>query len=202
MESGFEDYCEEFFDLHVALMSDDQLKSAKAGYADYIRKSSSAKTPAEIAKHERALAKAKESRKLAKFYGGKALTGTAAQKKWAEEIRQKVLESSQLSEDQKAQLVTLGSVTNTSKFWINNKDKRPDAFNPAKIVEASRKLVDLYNKHYDTLARSGPVHAKELAKKEIYEALSSLTVNVTFDFPNCDFYDVWGVLKPGLKFRC
>lgn len=199
MTISFEDYCEDYLDLHIALMSEDQLKSARAGYADLIRNS---KTPAEIAKHEKALAKAKESRKLAKFYGGKALTGSAAQKKWAEEIRQKVLESSALSDEQKAKLVTLGGAANTAKFWINNKDKSPAAFDVATILAEDSKLGDLYNKHYGTLVGSGSVHDIELAKKEIYETLKALSIHVTFEFPNCDFYDVFGSLKPGLKFRC
>lgn len=199
MTISFEDYCEDYLDLHIALMNEEQLKSARAGYADLIRNQ---KTPAQIAKHEKALAKAKESRKLAKFYGGKALTGSAAQKKWAEEIRQTVLESSALSDDQKVKLVTLDGAVNTAKFWINNKDKSPAAFNAETILAEDRKLGELYNKHYDTLVRSGPVHAKELAKKEIYEALSALTIAVTFEFPNCDFFDVYGNLQKGMKFRC
>lgn len=202
MVISFEDYCEDYLDLHIALMSDEQLKSAKKGYAELVRESKPDKTPAQIAKHEKALAKAKEARKLAKFYGGKAVTGSAAQKKWAEEIRQKVLESSALSDEQKVKLVTLGGAANTAKFWINNRDKSAFAFNPETILAEDRKLGELYNKHYDTLARSGPVHEKELARKEIYEALSSGTIAVEFDFPNCDFYDVYGELRKGLKFRC
>lgn len=202
MTITFEDYCEDYLDLHIALMSEDQLKSAKAGYAELIRNNKSTKTPAEITKHKKALAKAKESRKLAKFYGGKALTGSAAQKKWAEEIRQNVLESSALSDEQKIKLVTLVGPTNTARFWINNKDKSPSVFDPATILAEDHKLSELYQKHYNTLARSGPVHAKEIARKEIYETLSSLSVAVTFEFPNCDFYDCYGVLKTGLKFRC
>lgn len=199
MTISFEDYCEDYLDLHIALMNEEQLKSARAGYADLVR---NLKTPAEIAKHEKALAKAKESRKLAKFYGGKALIGSAAQKKWAEEIRQKVLESPALSDEQKTKLVTLDGVANTAKFWINNKDKSPSAFNTETILAEDRKLGELYNKHYNTLTRSGPVHEKELARKEIYETLSSLTVSVTFEFPNCDFYDAYGNLQKGLRFRC
>jgi hypothetical protein len=202
MTISFEDYCEDFLDLHIALMNDEQLKSAKYGYAELVRKNTPTKTPAQIAKHEKALAKAKESRKLAKFYGGKALTGSAAQKKWAEDIRYNVLESSALTDEQKSQLVTLGGAANTAKFWINNKDKSASAFNPQTILEEVRKLGELYNKHYDTLVRSGSVHTKELARKAIYETLCSLTVAVTFEFPNCDFYDVYGNLKSGMKFRC
>ncbi len=196
---SFEDYCEDYLDLHIALMSEAQLKSARAGYTELVRNS---KEPAEIAKHEKALAKAKESRKLAKFYGGKALTGSSSQKKWAEEIRQKVLESSELSDEQKTKLVTLGGVANTAKFWINNKDKSPSVFDAATILTEDRKLGELYSKHFDTLVRGGSVHKKELAKKEIYEALSTLTIAVTFEFPNCNFYDAYGVLQKGLKFRC
>lgn len=195
----FQDYCEEYFDLDTALMTDEQLKSARAAYADFIR---TQKTPSEIAKHEKALAKARESRKLAKFYGGKALTGSAAQKKWAEEIRERVLMSSELSDEQKETLVTFSATANTAKFWINNKDKSPAAFDPAIIIAGCKSIGELYNKHYDTLARTGSVGAKERARKEIYEALESLTVELTFDFPNCDFYDNGGKLRKGLKFKC
>lgn len=202
MTISFEDYCEDYLDLHIALMNDEQLKSAKDGYNELVRNNKTAKTPSEIAKHEKALAKAKESRKLAKFYGGKALKGSAAQKKWAEDIRHKVLESSALTDEQKSQLVKLGGAADTAKFWINNKSLSASAFNPAKILEEDRKLGELYNKHYETLTRCRLVHKLEPARKEIYEALSSLTVNVTFEFPNCDFYDVFGNLKKGMKFRC
>lgn len=184
MTISFEDYCEDYLDLHIALMSEEQLRSARAGYTALIR---TQKTPSQIAKHEKALAKAKEARKLAKFYGGKALTGSAAQKKWAEEIRQKVLESPALSDEQKIDLVMLGGVVNTAKFWINNKDKSPSVFTADNISAEYRKLNELYDKHYDTLVRTGSVHTKELARKEIYAALSSQKIDLSFEFPNCDF---------------
>lgn len=197
---SFEEYCEDFIDQHIGLMSDEQLKDAKAGYADFVR--TREKTPAEKAKHEKALKKAKESRKLAKFYGGKALTGTAKQKKWAEEIRQNVLESADLSDEQKTTLVTLGGYTSTAKFWINNKDKKASAFKPEIIIAENTMLNELYEKHYNTLIRSNYVSELERARKEIYEALCSLTLAVTFEFPRCDFYDAFGNLNKGMKFRC
>lgn len=192
MSITFQDYCEEYLDQDIALMSEEQLKNARAGFDDLASKT----------KHSKALAKAKESRKLAKFYGGKALTGSAKQKKWAEDIRQTVLESDALSDEQKTELVKLGGFSNTAKFWINNRDKAAKQFNPATIIAEYQKLVALHDKHYDTLARQNTVAVKEAARKEIYEALSTLTVAMTIEFPNCDFYDFSGNLKAGLTFQC
>lgn len=171
MTISFEDYCEDYLDLHISLMSEDQLKSA--GYANLVRNS---KTPAEIAKHEKALAKAKESRKLAKFYGGKALTGSTAQKKWAEEIRQTVLESSVLSDVEKQELVTCGGFTDTAKFWIENRNVKAEKMTARNIVAQYRGLRELEEKHFDTLARTGTVASKNAARKEIQDYIN-----------NCDF---------------
>tara|TARA_R110002012_G_C11530220_1_gene600404 strand:- start:361 stop:954 length:594 start_codon:yes stop_codon:yes gene_type:complete len=192
MSIAFQDYCEEYLDLDIALMSEEQLKNARSGYADLV---SDSKTPTKNSKHSKALAKAKESRKLAKFYGGKALTGSAKQKKWAEDIRQTVLESSALSDEQKTKLVKLAGMPNTAKFWINNRDKSAEKFDADTIVAEYQKLVALHDKHYDTLARQSTVAEKEAARKEIYGALSTLTVAMTIEFPNCDFYDFSGNLK-------
>jgi hypothetical protein len=189
---SFQDYCEEYLDLDIALMSEEQLKNARFGYSDLVGDT----------KHKQALTKAKESRKLAKFYGGKALTGSAKQKKWAEDIRQTVLESSALSDEQKTELIKLGGFTNTAKFWINNRDKASKQFDADTIVAEYQKLVALRDKHYDTLARQNPVAVKEAARKEIYEALSTTTVAMTVEFPNCDFYNFSGNLKKGLTFQC
>lgn len=198
MTTSFEDYCEDYLDLQTALMNEEEIKSARKGYADFI---STEKTPKEIKKHKQALEKAKESRKLAKFYGGKALTGSATQKKWAEEIRQNILESSSLSEEQKTRIVAF-SLAQSAKFWIDNRDKKAELFNVDVIIAEHAHLCELYKKHYDTLARTNFVCNKELARKEIYEALSSLTIAFRFNFPDCNFYDNYGVLIKGLKFRC
>jgi hypothetical protein len=189
---SFQDYCEEYLDLDIALMSEEQLKNARSGYSDLVGNT----------KNNQALAKAKESRKLAKFYGGKALTGSAKQKKWAEDIRQTVLESDALSDEQKTELVKLGGFTNTAKFWINNRDKSADKFDADTIVSDYKKLVALHDKHCDTLSRQNTVAEKEAARKEIYEALTTTAVAMTIEFPNCDFYDFSGNLKSGLTFQC
>lgn len=63
--------------------------------------------------------KAQAARGTAKFFGGKALKGTAKQKEWAEKIRAEKLAS--MTEDQ-AEMVCdpVGLLTN-SKFWIENR---------------------------------------------------------------------------------
>lgn len=195
----FEEYCEEYLDLHIALMSDEEIKDARQAYNKFIKPE---KTPVEIEKHKKALAAAKESRKLAKFYGGKALTGSAKQKKWAESIREDVLCSNELTDEQKTELINLGSFLNTSKFWINNRNTKHSNLNPESIVDQYKMLKALNEKHYDTLAKSHDLAKKDLARKEIYSALSSLTVIIDFKYPNCDFYDSYGNLKKGLTFRC
>lgn len=198
MTLSFEDYCEDHLNLHIALMNEEEIKSARKSYSEFTRYE---KTSSEIKKHNKALEKAKESRKLAKFYGGKALTGSAAQKKWGEEIRQTILLSSELSDDNKTKLCAL-SVAQSAKFWIDNRDKKANLFDVDVMVEEHRKLCLLYNKHNNTLVRTASAQEKELARKEIYEALSNLTIFFRFDFPNCNFYDHYGNLFKGLKFKC
>ena len=155
-----------------------------------------------MAKHQKALDKAKESRKLAKFYGSKALTGTAPQKKWGEEIRENVLLSPDLSEEHKKELMSYGGFLCTAKFWIDNREKNVDVFKIGVIRSEIKKIEDLYDKYYETLVRTGPTHTKELARKEIYDALSNLKIAITYEFPNSDFYDKYGILKKDMKFRC
>lgn len=169
MTISFEDYCEEYLDLHIFLMSDDQLKSARAGYANLIRPQ---KTTAQT-KHEKALAKAKESRKLAKFYGGKALNGSAAQKKWAEEIRNTFLQSRATTEEEKEELATCGGFTNSAKFWIENRAVKAEKMTARNIVAQYRGLQELEEKHFDTLARTGTVASKNAARKEIQEYINA-----------------------------
>lgn len=227
MTISFVAYCTHL-DINIVLMTEEEFQSARKSYSEFIRSGKSLselkkhddaleeakktcenystltryeKTTSEIKKHNKALEKTKESRKLAKFYGGKALTGSAAQKKWAEEIRQNILESSELSDDTKTKLCAL-SIAQSAKFWIDNKDKKATLFNIDVIVAEHRNLCELYNKHNNTLVRTASAQEKELARKEIYEALSNLTIYFRFDFPNCNFYDNFGNLIKGLKFRC
>lgn len=137
----------------------------------------------------------KEHRKIAKFYGAKALTGSIKQKVWAESLRTKVLTSEKLSDEQKTEFLATADFTNTAKFWINNKDLDAGYFTKENLVKEYIALRDLYNKHYDTLARSGPVGPKEEAKKEIIGQLTENKFQLKFDFPNFDPYNVWGVFE-------
>lgn len=158
MKTSFEDYCEDHLDMHYSLMGEEQLKNAKSAYAAFCKRKAS-------------LEKAKESRKLAKFYGGSALTGTAKQKKWAEEIRQSFLESSDLTEQEKQELVTCGGFTLTAKFWIENRSVAPAKMTARNIVAQYRGLLDLRAKHDAVLSRTAPTAAKNAARKEIQDYL-------------------------------
>lgn len=168
MGLSFEDYCEEFFDMDVALMNEQQLSESKKSYAEFLKKAK-----ASDEKHQKALAKAKESRKLAKFYGGKALAGTAAQKKWAEDIRQQFLESNELTDEQKKELVACGGFTNSAKFWIENRSVAASKMTARNIVAQYRGLKELEEKHHDTLARTGTVASKNAARKEIQNYINT-----------------------------
>lgn len=61
-----------------------------------------------------------ENRSIAKKFGGKALMGSAAQKKWAEKLRADVL--TKLSSDE-SELVLTCTLLNSAKFWIENRQK-------------------------------------------------------------------------------
>lgn len=63
-------------------------------------------------------AAAAENRKAAKALGGKALTGTPAQKKWAEDIRKQAL--STMSSDVAEKLLD-GKKFQAAKWWIENR---------------------------------------------------------------------------------
>lgn len=198
----FTEFCEEYLDAHVALMTDGEISEARKGYALRLKEieKESKQAAAAAAKSAKALAKAKEARKLAKFYGGKALTGSAAQKKWAEEIRQKVLESDALTDDEKMQIVSFSGTYQSAKFWINNKDKNAASFKPELLKHAMIEVNAMYEKHYNTLCRTCAVSEKNLARRELYSAIKALPLEVYFEIPNCEFYDINGILIKNLKF--
>lgn len=70
--------------------------------------------------------KAQDARAVAKFFGGKALTGTAKQKEWAEKIRAAVLAA--LTQDMAELVCDPASLCRTAAFWINNRNRRPAEF--------------------------------------------------------------------------
>jgi hypothetical protein len=72
-------------------------------------------------------AKSTDARAVAKLYGGKALTGSASQKEWAEKIRAEKL--SQLTSLDDAELVCgPDSLCRTAKFWIDNRTRPASEF--------------------------------------------------------------------------
>lgn len=89
------------------------------------------------------LDKATKSRKLAKFYGGKALKGSAKQKSWAEAVREGVLSSTSLNDEQKESLVQCGGFTDKASFWIDNKDLNHSKFTAENIVAQYSGLAEL-----------------------------------------------------------
>ncbi len=67
--------------------------------------------------------KASDGRAAAKMLGGKDLTGSMAQKEWAEKIRASKLERMTAGH---ANLALTMPVAATAKFWIEARFKRPD----------------------------------------------------------------------------
>jgi hypothetical protein len=137
----------------------------------------------------------KSNRKIAKFYGGKALTGTAKQKEWAEKLRADVLRSDKLSDEQKAEFIATDSFLNTTKFWINNKGLSADYFTKENLVREYNALSELADKHYDVLVRSGSTGPKDRARAEIIKQLTENKFQLEVHFPNFDPYDCFGVFK-------
>lgn len=109
-------------------------------------------------------AKASDARSFAKAFGGKALTGTAKQKEWAEKIRaEKICEMDSDSAALACDHMGLGA---SAKFWIENRAKSGADF--GKFFQQQQGLLKL--------ARS--LKAKGMAKEyaeaaERYNALTS-----------------------------
>jgi len=85
--------------------------------------------------------KALDARKNAKFLGGKALTGSAKQKEWAEKIRATVI--SQVSSAEDAQALVTNGLAATSKFWIENRNKSANDF--VNFVKKQRALKEAFD---------------------------------------------------------
>lgn len=119
------------------------------------------------------LNKAKESRKLANFFGGKALSGTAKQKSWGEAVRQSKLESSSLTDEDKEKLVKIGAFVDTASFWIDNRDVDAKNFTEDKIVEEYNKIMSIKNKNHETLREERLVCKLEAARKEVEDAIKA-----------------------------
>lgn len=86
--------------------------------------------------------KAQDARNLAKSFGGKALTGTARQKEWAEKIRAFKLES--MSFEHATLVCDKNGLLNNSKFWIKHRDK--SAAEIAQFIVEQKSLLAKFNK--------------------------------------------------------
>jgi len=129
-------------------------------------------------KEERALTLAAGSRKLAKFYGGKALKGSAAQKKWAEKIRETILRSDELSDEEKIKLLQTGGFTQHSKFWIENREVAIEEFTAKNIVAQYKGLCKLESEQ----VRTRLVHEIRQQKKIISDYIDQCSFNFKSDF--------------------
>ena len=85
-------------------------------------------------------AKAIEARATAKFFGGKALTGSTAQKEWAEKIRAAALDK--MTDGDAAVVCCKAGLLNTAKIWIENRDKTASQF--AAFAVKQKQLLAAY----------------------------------------------------------
>lgn len=77
------------------------------------------------------------NRQIARFFGGKALSGTAKQKPWGEEIRANILQH--VAEDSAIALASPDSLGRNASFWINNRERQPREF--ADFIQLQQKLM-------------------------------------------------------------
>ena len=172
---SFFEYCADFLDLHADMLTEEQKRDAYAGYDELMK--SASKEKATDPRKEKKLAEAKAKRQLAKFYGGKALKGTPAQKAWAEKIREEFLISNETTEEEKSQLVSVGGFTENAKFWIENKDVTKSKMKASNIVAQYRGLQELKAKHFETKYRSRNFIEASKIEKEITEYIKNSGFN-------------------------
>lgn len=118
---SFEEYCEDFLDQHVGLLSGQSLEDAKKSYATFSQ-TKPQKTEKQIQGEKKALANAKNARQDSKLFGGKALTGSPKQKSWGETLRKAFL--SKVTVEQAEQAVN-APIAQTAKFWIETEKCTP-----------------------------------------------------------------------------
>ena len=120
----------------------------------------------------------KAHRKIAKFYGAAALTGSQKQKKWAESIRADVLVAEGLTDTEKTKLLDCAWFMMSASFWIDNRDIKPALFLAETIVADYRAVAALIEKHHETLTLTGPVSDKDAARSEINAAIKACTFTI------------------------
>lgn len=129
-----QDYVEDFFDLDITLMSDGELAKARASFDEYIQGMKKARASLS----DQALS----ARSKAKAFGGRALTGTARQKEWAESIRADKLQS--MTDVQATFACDPAGLLTNSRFWIENRDAA--GVDIGAFVEKQKQLLRAYNK--------------------------------------------------------
>lgn len=183
----FEEYLEDVLDLNIGLMADNEIAKARESYEKYTE-SSSACLRKKLSKE------AQNAKSTAKFFGGKALRGSAKQKEWAEKIRaEKLLK---MSFEKATELMSYEGFINHAKFWIENRGVDAFKFDTATIVTEVEKIMAVEAKNWDVLNRTCETYKKNAARAEI-DALRKNCVftyadNVTKIVKRC----VAEVLKP------
>jgi len=119
--------------------------------------------------------KLKEFRKIAKFFGGKSLTGTARQKSWAEEVRSDFLKSDCVSDESKTEFIGLGGKVNGSKFWIENRLLSPTLFVAELYQSEIDGLEEIECQHWDFLVATNPTGEKNRRRDMIRDYIESCT---------------------------
>lgn len=127
----------------------------------------------------------KKFREVAKFYGAKALTGSAKQKEWAERIRFDILTSDCLSDEQKADLLYLEGVVNTSRFWISNRKLKASEFIASDLIYEYKETYALISSNKDNLYSkyTGEINKAKIA---IYNKLKSNKFSIRYEFRHSD----------------
>jgi hypothetical protein len=101
-----------------------------------------------------------EARQFAKKSGGKALTGTAKQKKWAEQIRATILNQ---VDQECAKVLCSSDYFKHSKFWIENRHRTADDF--SRFIARALDITAQYNAATDeNLKLQLQIKHKELRK--------------------------------------
>jgi len=116
--------------------------------------------------HQRASlsAKATDARSFAKAFGGKALTGTAKQKEWAETIRAEKLAA--MDHDAAAMACDANGLGRGAKFWIDNR------------AATSAQIADFFRQQHALLKLARTLKSKGMAAEYAdaaarYNALTS-----------------------------
>ena len=109
--------------------------------------------------------KAIDARATAKFFGGKALTGTTAQKEWAEKIRAAALDK--MSDGDAAVVCCKSGLLNTARIWIENRGKTAAQF--ASFAVSQKTLLAAYKA---AAARQDADSAKKISEE--YNALTAV----------------------------